>query len=127
MSDVESEIDQFRRTTGATMRAIARRAELTAGVAAGQPGLSGGEAPLPEALRLLAREVMTGEPPPPSARRLVELWRPTLDDKVRADLAALSQVLEDQGAYAKAIRRLLHDLDIDPGAEDSGQSDEDSE
>ena len=84
-----------------------------------------GEAPLPEALRLLAREVMTGEPPPPSARRLVELWRPTLDDKVRADLAALGQVLEDQSAYAKAIRRLLHDLDIDPGAEDSGQSDED--
>jgi cobaltochelatase CobT len=222
MSDVESEIDQFRRTTGATMRAIARRAELTAVFAAGQPGLSGdearlplpardlppdevaqvrgeadaialklrfhddalharetpkgeaaraifdaveqarvealgarrmsgvaqnlaaaldehcrqrgygrlterGEAPLPEALRLLAREVMTGEPPPPSARRLVELWRPTLDDKVRADLAALGQVLEDQSAYAKAIRRLLHDLDIDPGAEDSGQSDEDSE
>ena len=38
--------------------------------------VQGEHAPLPEVLRLLARETLTGEGPPPSARRMVELWRP---------------------------------------------------
>src|SRR6185369_6728408 len=33
-------------------------------------------APLAEVVSLLAREAMTGQPPPPSARRMVDLWRP---------------------------------------------------
>jgi len=33
---------------------------------------------LAEAIRLLAREELTGAPPPPAAQRLVDLWRPFL-------------------------------------------------
>src|SRR5690606_41485611 len=45
------------------------------------------QAPLAEVMRLLAREAMTGMPPPPNARRIVDLWRPVLDERVHQDLA----------------------------------------
>ena len=64
-------------------------------------------APLGEALRLLAREAMTGAPPPASGKRIVELWQDELGDAARADLAELAKVMHDQRAYAKATRRLL--------------------
>jgi cobaltochelatase CobT len=209
----ESRLDEFRRVTGATMRAIAHKVELNVNFAPGQPGFTGSEARLPlpardlppedvaqtrgaadsialrlrhhdsklharetpkneaarevfeaielarveaigalqmkgvaanltasldehcrqrgfnrlterehaplgEALRLLAREAMTGLPPPASAKRLVELWRPEIGEAARADLAGLPGVMNDQRAYAKAVRRLISDLDLDPGAED---------
>ena len=209
----ESRLDEFRRVTGATMRAIAHKVELNVNFAPGQPGFTGSEARLPlpardlppedvaqtrgaadsialrlrhhdsklharetpkneaarevfeaieharveaigalqmkgvadnltasldehcrqrgfnrlterehaplgEALRLLAREAMTGLAPPASAKRLVELWRPEIGDAARADLAGLAGVMNDQRAYAKAVRRLISDLDLDPGAED---------
>ena len=47
MREADSEIEQFRRATGAAMRAIAHQPELTAVFAPGQPGLSGTEARLP--------------------------------------------------------------------------------
>jgi len=85
------------------------------------------DVPLAEVLRLLAREELTGAPPPPHARQLLDLWRPLLDDKVRTDLAALRDVVGDQRAFAKVVRRLLTDLDIDLGTEEPGASDEDDE
>ena len=75
-------------------------------------------APLGEALRLLAREAMTGAAPPASGKRLVELWQSELGEAARADLAELAKVMHDQRAYAKAARRLLNDLDLDLSAED---------
>jgi cobaltochelatase CobT len=213
MTNRESRLDEFRRVTAATMRAIAQKAELNVSFASGQPGLSGGEARLPlpardlppedvaltrgaadslalrlrhhdnklharetprneaarevfeaielarveaigalqmsgvaanlaaalddhcrqrgfnrladrehaplgDALRLLAREAMTGIAPPASGRRLVELWRSEIGDAARADLAELSEVMHDQSAYARAVRRLISDLDLDPATED---------
>jgi cobaltochelatase CobT len=82
---------------------------------------------LPAAMRLLAREAMTGAPPPPSARRLMELWRPALDDKVRQDLAELAELMGDQRSFAKAVRQLLTDLDVDLGIEEPESSQEESE
>ena len=37
---------------------------------------------LPDVLRMLAREALTGQPPPPSATRMVDLWRPMLEPKI---------------------------------------------
>src|SRR5579864_675269 len=34
---------------------------------------------LAEAVRLLAREALTGAPPPPAAQRVVDMWRPYLE------------------------------------------------
>lgn len=85
------------------------------------------DAPLPEVLRLLAREALTGAMPPPAARRMVELWRQGLDARVREDLAGLADLAGDQRLYAKAVRRLLADLDIDLGAEEPGSSEADAD
>ncbi len=85
------------------------------------------DAPLAEVLSLLAREAMTGQPPPPQARAMVDLWRPVLDERVRSDLAQLPKVMGDQSAYARAVRKLLCDLEVDLGAESADASDEKSD
>src|SRR6267154_1804418 len=78
-----------------------------------------------EAVRLLAREALTRERPPPAARRVVDLWRPWLEGRIGKDLNELDRTILDQDAYARATRRLLQDLDIDLGeVEDSSESEE---
>ncbi|HEY2111943.1 MAG TPA: cobaltochelatase subunit CobT, partial [Dongiaceae bacterium] len=52
----ESRLDEFRRVTGATMRAIAHKVELNVNFAPGQPGFTGSEARLPLPARDLPPE-----------------------------------------------------------------------
>jgi len=73
------------------------------------------DATLPEAIRLIAREQMTGASPPPAARQLMELWRPFLEGKLTQDFAALAREIHDQDAYAAAARQLIKDLELDLG------------
>ena len=83
------------------------------------------ESTMAEAVRLLTREALTRERPPPSARRVVDLWRPWLEGRIGKDLNELDRAILDQDAYARATRRLLQDLDIDLGeADDSSESEE---
>ena len=78
-----------------------------------------------EAVRLLTREALTKERPPPSARRVVDLWRPWLEARIGRDLAELDRTIGDQDGYAQATRRMLQDLEIDLGdADDPAESDE---
>ncbi len=82
------------------------------------------ETTMAEAVRLLTREALTKEPPPPSARRVVDLWRPWLEGKIAKDISELDRAIQDQDAYARAARRLIQDLDIDLGElDDSSDSD----
>src|SRR3984957_20678422 len=87
------------------------------------------EAPLEEAVAMLARERMTGLPPPRGAARLVELWRPFIEEKAGAELDQLGDALLDQRAYARLVRKLLSSLglanDADADAEDSDDETED--
>jgi cobaltochelatase CobT len=85
------------------------------------------EQSLPEVVRLLVREVLTGAKPPPAARKAVDLWRPTLEAKLGRDFDALNKVVHDQDAYAKAARRLIKDLELDLGDADGEASDSDDE
>ena len=78
------------------------------------------DAPLADVVGLLAREVLTGESPPPGARQMVDLWRPALESKVGRDLAELSHCLADQALYADAARQLIRDLELDE--QDSSES-----
>ncbi len=86
-----------------------------------------GDGPLPEVIRLLVREALTGTAPPREAKRMVDLWRPNMTDQVQSDLTHLSQVIGDQRAYAKAVRQLLADLDMDLGAENADAADENAD
>ena len=47
------------------------------------------DAPLSDALAMLVRERLTGLAPPAAARKMVDLWRPVLEDKIGARLDQL--------------------------------------
>jgi cobaltochelatase CobT len=70
------------------------------------------EVPLPTALGLLARERLTGEAPPQSARAALDLVAEWIEEKAGAELDALSLTIDDQAAFAKVARRLLEDLEL---------------
>jgi cobaltochelatase CobT len=85
------------------------------------------EAPLEEAVAMLARERMTGLEPPRGAARLVELWRPFIEEKAGAELDRLGEALLDQRAYAVLVRKVLSSLGLvnDANAEKSDEETED--
>jgi len=70
---------------------------------------------LPEALKLLAREAMTGEAPPPSARAMVDAWRPFVAEHMPTRFSSLQKLVHDQDEYAREARRLLSQLSLDVG------------
>lgn len=85
------------------------------------------ESALPEVVRLLAREKMTGEAPPPSAAKVVELWRPHLEDRIAEALERLGPAMADQQAYADAARDLIREMDVDLGDEEPQEPEGESE
>jgi len=70
------------------------------------------DAPLEEAVALMVREKLTGQKPPESARKFVNLWREYIDDKAGDAISALDNELIDQKQFAKAIRDLIASLDM---------------
>ena len=83
------------------------------------------EAPIEEAVSLMVRERLTGQAPPPAAKRLVELWRPLIEDRAGKDLDRLEELLEDQRQFGDAVRDLLDSLEM--GEDRSSDSEEDEE
>jgi cobaltochelatase CobT len=93
------------------------------------------EVPLATAVGLLARQRLSGEPPPTAAVPGLELIAPWIEEQGGADLDALAMVLDDQAAFARVSRRLLEDLDLvamddradqpedDGGEDESGEDD----
>ncbi len=80
------------------------------------------DAPIEEALALLVRERLTGQQPPAAAKRLVELWRPLIEDRAGRDLDRLESVFEDQRRFGDAVHDLLDALDM--GEDRSNEADE---
>src|ERR1700676_4230989 len=64
------------------------------------------DAPIEDALAMIVRERLTGELPPATARKLVELWRPLIEERAGRNLDRLERVLEDQ----RRVGRAAHDL-----------------
>ena len=86
------------------------------------------DAPMSDAVALMVRERLTGRKPPEAARKIVELWRPFIEEKAGQNLARLDRVLEDQGAYGHVIRDLLSSLDMgEELSSDRERSDEESD
>ncbi|MDR3497676.1 MAG: cobaltochelatase subunit CobT [Parvibaculum sp.] len=83
------------------------------------------EAPLADAVAMIVRERLTGEAPPPSAKTLVDLWRPWVEEKAGKDLGRLQELMADQTGFARATRDILADLDM--GAELGQSQDQSSE
>jgi cobaltochelatase CobT len=70
------------------------------------------EAPLPDALGLLVREMLTGQMPPAKARDIVNLWRPWIDGRARSVLERMPDTLFDQEAFGRLTRDLLAALNL---------------
>jgi cobaltochelatase CobT len=80
---------------------------------------------LPEAIRLLTREQLTGEAPPRIAKRVVDSWRGYLEGRIGKELLELGRHVHDQDAYSRVMRQLIQDLDL--GDADSSEDSEESE
>src|SRR5712691_872747 len=88
------------------------------------------DAPIEEALALMVRERLTGLAPPPAAKKLVDLWRPLIEDRAGRDLDRLESLVEDQRQFGDVVHDLLDALEMgedrsrDPEEEeDEGEED----
>jgi len=82
------------------------------------------DAPIEEAISMMVRERLTGQAPPPAAKKLVDLWRPFIEDRAGKGLDKLERLLDDQRRFGDAVHNLLEQLDM---GEDRSTSDEEEE
>ncbi len=87
------------------------------------------DAPLEQAVAMIVRERLTGRKPPKGAQRIVDLWRPLVEQRAGRDLDQLAATLEDQRAFGQSIRRVLSALDMgedigSDASEETEQSDD---
>ncbi len=80
------------------------------------------DAPVGEAVAMMVREKLTGEKPPASAGKVLDLWRSFIEDKAGKDLENLTGVINDQQAFSKVIRNMLTAMEM---AEEYGDDDSD--
>ena len=94
------------------------------------------DAPIEDAVAMLVRERLTGQAPPPAAKKLVELWRNFIEDRAGRELDRLEKLVEDQRRFGDVVHDLLDSLDMgdqrsrdedddyDADQNDDGQKDE---
>jgi cobaltochelatase CobT len=82
--------------------------------------------PIDKALALLARERLSGEPGPEAAQRVLDLWRDGLGATADQALSEMMAAQDDQGAFARAARKLLAAMDL-AEAEVDAEPDDSSE
>ena len=70
------------------------------------------DAPLEEALAMVVREKLTGQPVPPSAQNVVKLWRDFIDERGGERFAALDAAVSDQQSFARVVRDLLVSMEM---------------
>jgi cobaltochelatase CobT len=84
------------------------------------------DAPLEEAVALIVRERLTGQTPPPAAKRLVDLWRPFVEERAGRELDRLERLVENQRRFGDVVHDLLDSLDMgDERARDDEESEDD--
>jgi cobaltochelatase CobT len=81
------------------------------------------DAPIEEAIAMMVRERLTGQAPPPAARKLVDLWRPVIESKAGRGLDSLENLIEDQRKFGDAVHDLLDSLEM--GEDRDSEADED--
>ena len=84
------------------------------------------DAPIEDAVALMVRERLTGQAPPPAARKLVDLWRPFIEERAGGELDRLERLVENQRRFGDVIHDLLDSLEMgDERARDSEDDDQD--
>src|SRR5438132_4931931 len=77
------------------------------------------DAPIEEAIGMIVRERLTGMTPPPAARKLVDLWRPLIEDRAGRDLDRLERLIENQRRFGDVVHDLLESRDVGGDIRDS--------
>jgi cobaltochelatase CobT len=85
------------------------------------------EAPIEDALALLVRERLTGLEAPEQARKVVDLWRPWLEDKAGKALERMQASGGDQIAFGRALRDVLKALELSEELSESGKEESESD
>src|SRR6185312_6441435 len=83
------------------------------------------DAPIEDAVAMMVRERLTGQAPPPAARKLVDLWRPFIEERAGHELDRLEKLVEQQRRFGDVIHDLLDSLEM--GDERSRDSEDESE
>ncbi len=88
-------------------------------------------APMADIVSLIVRERLTGAPPPPSAKALVDAFRAEVEAKAGGDLDRLTGAVDDQKAFARIARAVIRDLsmgdDLSDAPDQDTEDDEDGE
>src|SRR5260370_1124338 len=84
------------------------------------------DAPIEEAVALMVRERLTGQAPPPAAKKIVELWRPLIQDRAGRHLDPLEPLLANQARFGGALNGMpdAPDLGEDRSREADGEEGE---
>jgi cobaltochelatase CobT len=86
------------------------------------------DAPLEDALSLIVRERLTGAAPPDTAKAMVDLWRPWIEERAGRTLARMDKLSEDQETFGRQLRDLLRVLDLSEelseGEREEGEDDD---
>jgi cobaltochelatase CobT len=86
------------------------------------------DAPLEDALSLIVRERLTGAAPPETAKAMVDLWRPWIEERAGRVLARMDKLAEHQETFGRQLRDLLKTLDLSEerseGEREEGEDDE---
>lgn len=87
-------------------------------------------APISEAVYVLARQHFSGQEIPPSAQNIVGLWQSWLElRETESAFMRLEENLEDQAAFAELAKSFIRQLNMlhTPGAEDEGAEEQEGE
>lgn len=85
------------------------------------------DAPLAQALALMAREAIIGEPLTGKAAELAKPWRGEVGETAKRFFAEFGDNLDDQVAFGKKVMELLKALDLSHDPEGAGENDGESD
>jgi len=87
------------------------------------------DAPMEDALALMVRERLTGRAPPRQAKKLVDLWRPWVEERAGDALGELKTVIENQREFGRLMTSVLSKLELteEQAAGDQDGADEEPE
>ncbi len=89
---------------------------------------SGDDGAVVEAVRLMVREVLTGQKPPASTAMVMDLWRPYITSRAGDLLEEMRENETDQAQFAELSKRLIGALQSEMGdAADQNEDGDDSD
>ncbi|MCA1936178.1 MAG: cobaltochelatase subunit CobT [Asticcacaulis sp.] len=82
---------------------------------------------LADILGLIAREILTGDPVPNEAQRVVNLLRDEIEQKTGQGLNELADLIGDQKAFTQKAREVLRALDLTDDSQDAKEEEKNDE